>query len=231
MSLHLATIRKFLRENFKGKNPIRGTTQELKQFGEIFKQRINGMKNISITNDTFISSEKKDRIICTFSINDDSYNYSYQWRDDFSLLINEAGQLVLDYSYDNSAVISDIEEIMSFIAAYQKRIERKKVQNKKRKKLREFKSQAIVAQIKKIAKEDKFNFYTDSDTVKLKLYIQLFEKECIELHIPFNKFQQVLPELRSIILSLKELHGTGIKFRLKTVSSYMNSNWIRYKSL
>ncbi len=232
MSLQLPTVNKFFKEKFKGENPIRGTAEELKEFGKIVQQRIKGLNNISIKKDRFLSEEKKKRLVCEFSVNDapDTDRYYYRGSSSFSLLVNEKGELTIDH-WGANAVISDIEELMSFIFACQERVERQQAQRSKRKKLREFKTQAIIAQVKKMAKEEKFDFCTETDTVKLKLYVKLFENECIELQIPFSKFQKVLPDLRSIILSLRELHGKGIKFKFKTTRFYKNTGWISHESL
>ncbi len=168
MSLTLPTVNKFFKENFKGEKPIRGTAEELKEFGKIVQQRIKGLQNIRIKKDHFLSEEKKKRLVCEFSVNDppDTDRYYFRGSNDFSLLVNEKGELTIDH-WGANAVISDIEELMSFISTCQERIERQQAQRSKRKKLREFKAQAIIAQVKKMAKEEKFDFYTATDTVKL----------------------------------------------------------------
>ncbi|MCP4348092.1 MAG: hypothetical protein GY795_21530 [Desulfobacterales bacterium] len=232
MTLQQPTIEKLFREHFKGNNPIRGTADELKKLDKTIKQRIGGMKNVSIDQPRYhYSEEKKRRMVCEITVRDGSGSrYYYYSGNDFKLMINEKGELFIKH-YSAEALVSDIDEIISFLSVCLGRVERQQALRSKRKKLRDFKTQAIIAQVKKMAKEDKFDFRTDSDTVKLKLYIRLFEDECAEIHIPFSKFQEILPDLRSTISLLRELCGKGIKFKMKSLHYYSDRGWITHDSL
>jgi hypothetical protein len=119
------------------------------------------------------------------------------------------------------------------LAAGRARLERQQVLASKRHKVRELKSQAIIAQVKKLAKEEQFDFYAESDTQKLKLYVKLSAHECMELQIPFSKFQEALPHPHTTILGLRELYAGGIKFKLQALSSYRlhDRKWITPESL
>ncbi len=229
MTLQQPTIEKLFREHFKGSNPISGTADELKELGKIIEQRIKGMKNVGI-NERYYHSEKKKRMVCEFSVKDKPDRYYYNSGNDFALMINEKGELCIEHN-SAKATVSDLEEIISFLSTCLGRVERQQAQRSKRKKLRDFKTQAIIAQIKKLAKEDKFDFSTDTDTVKLKLYVRLFDDECIEIHIPFSTFQEILPDLRSTISSLRDLCSKGITFKIKSVYFYRGRGWITHDSL
>ncbi|OQY60535.1 MAG: hypothetical protein B6245_00860 [Desulfobacteraceae bacterium 4572_88] len=234
MTLQRPTIEKLFREHFKENKPIRGTDDQLKEFGKMIKQRIGGMKNVSIDDQPrryYYSEKDKEKLLCEITVRDKSGSrYYYRSNNDFQLMISEIGELCIKH-YSVKALVSDLDEIVSFLSACLGRVERQQALRSKRKKLRDFKSQAIIAQVRKIAKEDKFDFYTETDTVKLKLYIRLFENECVEIHIPFSKFQEIIPDLRSTISSLRELYGKGLKFKLKTASLYTRKGWITHDSL
>lgn len=223
MGIQQTTIRKLFNEHFTGEAPIRVSDAERKKLGETIQQRIKGLKNVSVSDRYYLSEKEKKRLVCEFSISEPRRRY-YRNHIRFKLILNEQGELTISH-YASDAPVSHIDELLSLISACQERIERQHVLRKKRKKIREFKAQAIIAQVRNLAKEEKFDFCTDTDTVKLKLYVKVSEKECIELHIPFSKFQEILPELRAAILSIKELYGKGIKFKIRRTNSY-RYKWI-----
>ena len=231
MSIKSSTVKKFFRENFTGENPIQSTTEELSTLKDIIWKRLKEIGNIEFRERSYYTSKQdKEQHILEFNIKNpyaDSYN---DYGNSFSLCLDNYGKLIIS-DYYSKTYVSDIEEIVSFIAACQKRFERQNLQKNKRRKVRDFKIQAILAQIKKLAKEEKFDFYTSNDTIKLILFVRFTEKECFELHIPFSKFQEILPNLRSSIISLKELRKMGIKFKIKQIPSYDRDIWIKYDSL
>lgn len=197
-------------------------------FGETIKQRIAGLNYVSLERPSYyLSNDDRARFVCEFSLRHPSER-SYRGTQ-FRLMLNKQGELTITH-YSIIAVVSSIEELLSFIAACQERLERQHAQKSKRKKVRHLKTQAIIARVKKLAQEDKFDFFTETDTVKLKLYVKLSQEEFVEVHIPFNKFQAVLPQLRTTIQSLKELHGLGIKFKLNS-TRHRSIRWITHDSL
>ncbi len=229
MSINRLTTRKLVRENFTAKNPIKLTITEKDKLAESLKQRLLGLPNISLEQHHYYSDKKeKERVVIEFVIKDPVENYWY--RDDFRVMLNETGQLVF-YGSSASVPISDIEEIFAFIVAYQEQQIRQSTLKSKRQKVRDLKVQAIVAQLKKMGREEKFDFYTDNDTVKLKLYVRLTDRECIEIHIPFTQFQEILPNLKETIKAVRDLHNLGIRFKLGVISSWHSSQWITHNSL
>lgn len=229
MRLHGSTIKKFFREHFTGSNPIKVTAAERKPLGKKIKQQLTGLNNISTKRHYhYLSHHQKKRFVCEFSLRDPSARYEH-YSNNFQLIINEQDELTIK-DYYAEAVVSSIDEILSFIATCQERLEEQKAKKSKREKVRKLKAQAIIAQVKKLAREEKFDFFTETDSVKLKLYIKLSEQECAELHIPFKTFQDALPHLRAAILSVRELYGRGIKFKLKSTKNWY-IDWMTHDSL
>jgi len=94
------------------------------------------------------------------------------------------------------------------------------------------KAQAIIAQVKQLAKAERFDFMTDMDSQKLKLFVKLSERHSIELHIPFKQFEQMLPQLRAAIVALRELHVSGIRFKIVSRRALpWRQSWVSHKSL
>ena len=97
----------------------------------------------------------------------------------------------------------------------------------KRQKQKDLKVQAILAQVRKMAKEDGFDFATEVDSIKLKLIIRLSDQDYFAILIPFNQFKEVLPKLRTAIQALRETYNSGVRFKTHLKRGYRRSDWIR----
>ncbi|MBP0038367.1 MAG: hypothetical protein J7519_11770, partial [Roseofilum sp. SID1] len=130
------------------------------------------------------------------------------------------------------APVSDLSEMVALIQAFFQRVDRQKAQAAKRQKQKDLKVQAILAQVRKIAKEDQFDFATEVDTVKLKLIIRLSDNnDYFAILIPFNQFKEVLPKLRTAIQALRETYNSGVRFTTRLKRGYGRSSWIRHEDL
>lgn len=233
MAIPDPTIRRLLREHFSGASPIRVTTEQRADWATQIRQRLAGMKYVEAErNPYYIDQREKDRFVCAFSINEPSDFRHYSDSTHFTVKTDERGQLTVGH-WSHTALISNLNELVAFVTACQEVVERKQAQKSRRQKVRDLKAQAIVAQVKKIAKEDKFDFYTETDTQKLTLYVSLSDKESVELQVPFPKFEEVLPHLRASIQAVRELYARGIKFKISqfSPSSWRSQRWIRHETL
>ncbi len=229
MSLNYSGIRKLFKKHFKGKNPLQIPVSEREKTGEMIRKRLKGLKHIRTDQHYYVRKEEQERTVCNFSVEEPSERYYSYSHTEFDLLLNEQNELTIRH-YRDDALISDLEEIFRFVSDCQEEVERRHAMAVRRKKVREFKAQAIIARVKQMAKEEKFDFYTETDTVKLKLYVRLSDKDCIELHIPFSKFQEVLPNVRETVSLIRKLHGKGIHFKFRAVHPYHigKGNWITH---
>lgn len=231
MAIPSPTLRRLLREHFSEASPIQATREERAALATQIRQRLAGMKYVeSDRTNYYIEAREKERFICSFSISEPSDHYARDTT--FILKLNERGLLTLEH-WRSTVLVSSLDELIAFVTACQEIVERKATQKSKRQKVRDLKAQAIVAQVKKIAKEDKFDFYTESDTQKLTLYVRLSDNESVELRIPFSKFEAVLPHLRASIQSVRELYAHGIKFKVGqfSPSGWRSQHWIQHETL
>jgi len=237
MSLPSRSVEKFLRENFSGENPITVKVNEREAWMEKIKARVDGIRNVKYEEDTsvYYANTPKERYLGSLRIYDSesSQRYYYLESTSFNFRLDDDDQLFIHHNHHRGrALISDLGELVNFIVVCNERLDRRAAQNNKRKKVRGLKSQAMLAQIKKIAREEQFNFATRTDTVKMKLFIQLYDDDCIELHIPFTEFQEVLPKLRDIFQSARALYEHGIKLKMRKKSNYgRQGTWISYEDL
>ncbi len=227
MSLPLQTIRKLLRDHFPGDEPIRLAPDEREELAEKLRRRLGEFEGVESEQDYYRSPADKERQVLRFSVDDpDRSHRTYYNRTDFRLLRSEDGELLIRGYYGDEARVSSFDELASLILACQERLRRRQALAAKRHKIRGFKAQAIIARVKKLAAELEFDFMTRTDTQKLKLFVRLTDDRAVELHIPFSKFEQVLPELRTAIGSLLELNATGISFKVAGRSGW---GWVSYR--
>ena len=232
MSITSQSIRKLFRDILTTTTPWYVRYNEIDETKKMLEKRLSTMKDVEINRSRtryYSSLHTEEKTICRFSIHDHAAVYSFDPNYDFRLLLDENNHLTIKYTYGSSAQVGNLDELEAFIKTFQQRISRQVTQKSKRGKVREFKAQAIEAQVKKLAKEDKFDFYTVTDTVKLKLYIRLSEKDSLEIHIPFNRFEEILPKLREIIAPIRTAHDQGVKFKINLKSSW--HSWITHDSL
>ena len=141
-------------------------------------------------------------------------------------------QLWVDLDTERSpAPVSDIGEVVALVKAFLQRVDRQRAQAAKRQKQKDLKVQAILAQVRKIAKEDGFDFATEVDSIKLKLIIRLSDNDYFAILIPFNQFKEVLPKLRTAIQALRETYNSGVRFKTNLKRGYRRSEWIRNQDL
>ncbi len=231
MSLPVQTVRKLLRDHFTGEEPIRVAADERGELGEKIEARLGGFEGVQSDRDPYARPTEKDRLVLRFSIDDpdESRRYYYN-RTEFRLLRDDAGELLIRGRYGGEAKVSSLGELDRLILACQERLRRRQALAAKRRKIRGFKAQAIIARVKKLAAELEFYFMTRTDTQKLKLFVRLTDDRAVELHIPFSKFEQVLPELKAAIGSLLELHATGISFKVAGRGGWgWGTKWISYR--
>ncbi len=231
MSLQTNTIKRLFREIFFGDTPLTIALEEQEALEQLVETNISGFSNVKKKSSDYYHREADERHIMSFSIQEPS-THDYYWTNNyFDLIINEENRFLIKH-YRDVSPIYNIRQILAFINACQEFMEKRQLKKTKQKKVREFQVQAIIAQIKKAAKEDQFDFSTKTDTRKLKLFVKISDTECIELHIPFKSFQAVLPGLRMTIRSLKDFWEQGIKFKPRSLSFCQRyTNWVFHKNL
>lgn len=235
MSIHSSTIVRLFRQSFTAESPDENFVQvsigEREKLAAIIKQRLSGFNDVVVESDYeknySLDEKQKKQFVCELSIKEHTERYYYRSSGRFRLFINKRGKVTIKH-YAASAVVSNVDEIVALIVGCREAIKQKQILASKREKVRHLQKQGVIAQVKKLAQEEKFDFAIESDTVKIKLYVKISEKECAEIWIPFKGFSETLPHLRTTILTLRGLGERGINIKLRRlVSSRLGSkNWI-----
>jgi hypothetical protein len=232
MSTQTTAIRNLLRTHFTGNAPLCVADHERAAVSETIRRRLAGLSYVAHDDKTYWrSAEEKQNFVCSLWIN---LPKGRVWSDfSVTLKCNQAGQLTLSYARE-TVLVGSVEEVVAFTRACQAIAEQRHGKTKKQEKVRDLKVQAILAQVKKLAREEQFAFYTRTRALKLELYIKLSDQEHVKLTIPFGKFQEAAPLVREAVLKLRELHQTGIRFRLgqrPPFGWYDRDEWIQPEPL
>lgn len=239
MSITSRSLQKLLRENILGEKPLSVDPEQARELAEDLLARVEpiaGVKRNDNCYRRFQGGSRADQSpshdFCCCILLEESSDRWYRNQTHLHLLRGPEQQLWVDLGYQRSpAPVSDMGEVVALIQAFMQRVERQKAQAAKRQKQKDLKVQAILAQVRKIAKEDRFDFATEVDSIKLKLIIRLSDQDYFAILIPFNQFKEVLPKLRTAIQGLRETYNSGVRFTTSLKRGYRRSDWIRHQDL
>ena len=243
MSITWRSLQKLLRDNISGNNPLTVSPEQAQELAEDLLARVESLPGAERNNDCYQYRHRSQGVpgssdpppsdtLCCCVLLEESQDRWYHHHTHLHLVRHPDQQLWVNLGGQRSeAPISDIGEVVALAQGFLQRIDQQKAQAAKRQKQRDLKLQAILAQVRKIAKEDQFDFATEVDSVKLKLIIRLSDDDYFAILIPFNQFKDVLPKLRTAIQALRETYNSGVRFKTHLKQSYRRSNWIRHQDL
>ena len=233
MALDSRSIKKLLHEHFSGAYPMRVAEAECEVLGDTIRKRLATIEDVDIQRYRYVSEQEKIHLVCTFAVTEPgSQRYSYT-SNSFTLF-TEHDVLTIAHGYRGSerASVSDPDEVIAFVLHCKQRLARRQALQARRDKVRYFQAQAIIAQVQQLAKEEQFDFMTETDRQKLKLFVKLSDSHCVELHVPFKRFQAMLPQLRTMIVALRALYASGMTFKIVSHRALpWRQNWIVHTAL
>ena len=243
MSITRRSLQKLLRDNISGSHPLKVSPEQAQELAEDLLARVESLAGVERNDDYFhrrhraqmaanSSDQTPSDTLCCGLLLEDAHDRRYRNHTHLYLLRSPDQHLWVDLGLQRSEVpISDIGEVVALVQAFRQRVEQQKVKAAKRQKQRDLKQQAILAQVRKIAKEDQFDFATQVDSVKLNLIVRLSEDDYFVILIPFSKFKELLPKLRTTIQSLREAYNSGLRFKTHLKRGYRRSDWVRHQDL
>ena len=151
--------------------------------------------------------------------NGDESAYYYR-RDAVRIEADSQGhlELVLDYVGRETlrGELRTFDQIEHVVRAVRQWYQRRNSAKRRQEKIRTFKTGAIVAAVDQLAREESFEFAYRTDTQKLKLWVTLRHDAVLQIEVRYSKFQETLPKLRDIIISMRKLYDAGLRFRIGT---------------
>ncbi len=243
MSITRRSLEKLLRDNISGSNPLEVSPEQAQELAEDFLARVEPLPGVQRNDSCHYgrpsqvvpgsSHQPPEDTFCCGVLLEESQDRWYRDRTHLHLLRSPDRRLWVKLGMARSqAPVSDIGEVVALVEGFLQRVEQQKAKAVKRQKQKDLKVQAILAQVRKIAKEDQFDFATDVDSVKLKLIIRLSKDDYFVIEIPFKRFKEVLPNLRTAIQALREVYNSGVRFKTNLKRGYgRRSDWVRHQDL
>jgi len=225
--LQNSTLKKILREQFKGDIPIVKHGLEKKALITEIKQKLSTIEGFELLKRGYDVHDER----CGFQIWSPFYQHFY-------LIFNDQNELIIKTDDSLSTPVYHLEQIYRLVdkmnaeskrleANYLKRKQKRESETLKKQKIKSLKHKAIIAKINEIAQEEKFEFYINKYATKVKLVVRLAESEKMEIDIPYAQFQETLKKLRVTIQTLKDLRHSGITFKIRNLS-YSEPEWTYY---
>mgnify|MGYP001818767927 FL=1 len=188
LKLPRPSVRKLFREDFCGQCPIFVDRANLSEESRRWRKQIETIEGTHVTRHPG-DKDSRSKTLCRFTIPNPAEERFYWRSDELRLEFDEQSRLRIS-RYDNrdvdlTALVSDLDEIKRFVRHVRERYARRHANAKKRDRVRQFKSNAIIAQVKKLAKEEQFDFATSADTFKWRLYIRVSKSVLMECVVPF----------------------------------------------
>jgi len=247
MAIARRSLQKLLRDHISGLEPLAVSEQQAQTLTEDLLVRIEPLPKAQRNDNCHYfrysaqalakyqedtSAQPPPERLCCCVLLEESQERWYHSQTHLHLYWSPDQQLWVELGRERSlAPLSNIDEVVALARAFEQRVEQQQAKAAKREKQRNLKTQAILAQVRKMAKEDQFDFATETDTVKLKLIIRLSDSDDFAVMVPFNKFKEVLPKLRTSIQALRETYDSGVRFKTNLKRGYRRSDWVRHQDL
>jgi hypothetical protein len=228
-------IEGLFRKHFDKKAPpLQVSVAEKEDLIKKIKSRMKGLSNV-VLRDRDSGYYVESALMCIFDIKGTSHEYDRYFSGyKFSIAFDEHDKLIIGYDAVTTFV-SNVEEIFNFVATCQEIMETRHAIQAKHHKIHDMKIQAITSQVKLVAEDqklDELEFHISEDSIQFKLNVRISNgKEYIELRIPFKKFKEIVPNLRTVIISLMDWHKAGLKAKMKYSPNSFDSRgrkWTKY---
>ncbi len=142
-------------------------------------------------------------------------NYDYQFPSIPHIQFDTLDRLVMFEDHFKKACPIDYTTFPLVINEMFKLHEIEQADKKKKQKMRDLKTQGILAKLNEIAKEDGFKFHAEQIPTRVKLTIELPENKLLKIDIPFSNFQEVMQKVRIFIQNSRKMAETGISFTVE----------------
>lgn len=221
------------RTYFSGKSPIQVEGSGRAALAQRLGEQLAALNHIKLeTHPYHRSEEERNRYLCAFRLDLPNGRPWSLANLRFTLKLDDQGRLTITDG-KKTALVSSLAEVVAFARRYQELAEQHHAQASQQQKVRDLKTKAILAQVKKLAKEERFSYHAVPQILKLELHIKLAGKKYLTLTIPFAQFQEVVPLIRNAITTLRGLNEHQIRFYVSegTPFRWSRDKWTTPESL
>lgn len=135
------------------------------------------------------------------------------------------------YYHAASPKLSDLrylagpEALRALLEALLEQLRQQAFKEQKANKVRNLQTQAVQAQLRQIANEERFAFNITTTARLIRIGVRLDGNHQLTISAPFSEFEKVLPQLRDTVINLRALHQRRIHFRTHQCL-YRSGPWI-----
>ncbi|MCB1764807.1 MAG: hypothetical protein KDJ22_01915 [Candidatus Competibacteraceae bacterium] len=126
---------------------------------------------------------------------------------------------------DELRYLASPEALRALLKVFLDGLRQRAFKQRKASKVRNLQTQAIQAQVRQIANEERFAFRIATSARLIRIEVRLDENNQLTLSVPFTEFENALPQLREMIVNLRALHQRRIRFKTHQCG-YRSGSWI-----
>ncbi len=117
------------------------------------------------------------------------------------------------------------EALRALLEALLEQLRQQAFNDQKVNKVRNLQTQAVQAQLRQIANEERFAFHVTTTARLIRIAVRLDGNNQLTISVPFSEFENALPQLRETVIHLRALYQRRIHFRTHQCP-YGSSPWI-----
>ncbi len=218
MKIKKSIIRSILKETFKDVTPlvIEGRYKQQEYIEEFINkvnksckaQKLKANKTTSYYHD----DRKQEYVYASLYWHDSYYDSSNLW-----VGFEENVLTLSDYSTE-VGIDGSMEKLAAFYDKLELERDKLLFEINKKEKVKNIKANAIESAIIELAKEDKFEYYIETNSIRLNLYIKITSTSELLILIPFSKFQDAIKNVRETVQTIRQLTEQGLQFKIKALT-------------
>ena len=214
MAINETSLNKIFKKIFKGTFMSLPTGVKLSSFLKTIKDELQPSLPSSVSINIVQDMELQIHYNYAKSFSKFYHSKSYH---DFSIKLNANKEVVFSQSYRSTCYpYSSTSEILELVNTLQEIYEGRKKDQLKKDKVISLKRQSIESRVKVLSEELNFEYTISTHFLnKVKVHIKLDRNLILEVDIPHSKFQEILGQLKEMILSARGILEKGASFKLR----------------
>ena len=219
------SAKKLLHECFVSDDePLRVNLKDRANLVRQWNDDFQDVEGVAVSKNSF-DRDSRSHTLCRFTIPDSHRGERYYRSHEVRIDHDDDGRVLIRVPVGRgqyeTATVHSLQQVDRFVRRVLDFYDRRAALERKRSKVRQLKTRAIEAKIRKMADEDGFEYRIRTDQQKVTLEIRMRASQILRLQIPYTRFEDTIPKVRQIIADLRELADSGLKFGL--MSDRLNS--------
>lgn len=207
-------VENLLQKCFSGESPLEVDNTQVEPLGQQIRQSWDHINDEYVKIDPHRFRRTKDEIfheVTAFRILA-PVGMSFSHEESDLVVVFDNDQLKIVYDNRFMAVVSSLDEIVALVEECQGYSERQHGEMVRQEKIRELKTQATLAYVKKLAEDEIFTFSVISEFYNIDLYVKFGFGKTLKLELPYDKYPDTLELIGPSIRTFYQLYEMEIDF-------------------